>query len=155
MPILLNESDQLGVLFEVISTRGDWVFSHIALQHYLPKENDFATWVEAYMDTYITDYQCLVRNLSTLAENMSVGHKFAFEPQVEPSFEFCFQVESTAQRGEVLASIALDIKCILNLTTAAGYRENRISLRFLTDRERVHRFSEQVSLEAARFLRSR
>ena len=154
MAIFLNESEQLGILLEVISVWGDWLFSHIALQHYLPKENDFATRVEAYADVYETDFRCFVRDLATFAQNLSTGQTFAFEPQVEPSFEFRFQVESTAQAAEVLASVALDVKCILDLTVVAAYRENRISLQFLTDREKVRRFSEQISIETAKFMGS-
>jgi|SRR5690242_2526120 len=153
MALLLNESEQLAVLLEVISVQGEWVFSHIAFQHYLPNENDFATWVEAYVDVYETDLRCLVYEIVNFAKDVSTARKFAFEPQAEPSFEFRFQIGSVQPGPEVLVSVALDIKRILNLSMVAAYRENRISLQFLTDRVRVRRFSEQISLEVAKFVR--
>ena len=154
MAILLNQSEQIGVLFEIISVRDDWVFSHVALQHYVAKENDFASWVEGYLDVYETDLKCLARDLATFAEEGPTGQEFHFEPEVEPSFEFRFKSRSSARRTEVLASVALDVKRILDLTIPAAYRDNRISLQLLTDWERLRRFAEQFCLEAARASRS-
>jgi hypothetical protein len=36
MAILLNQSEQTGVLFELISAEDGWVFSRNAFQHYVP-----------------------------------------------------------------------------------------------------------------------
>jgi len=154
MAILLNQSEQIAALFEVVSVRDDWVFSHIALQHYVAKENDFATWVEGFLDVYETDLHCLAHDLTAFADEGQTSQEFRFEPEVEPSFEFRFQTRSSIRRGEVLASVALDVKRIIDLTIPAAYRDNRISLQFLTDWERLRRFAEQFSLEAAKVSRS-
>jgi hypothetical protein len=150
MATLLNQSEQIGVLFEVISVRDDWVFSHIAFQHYVAKENDFASWVEGYLEIYETDFKCLARDMATFAEERRTEHEFRFEPEVEPSFELRFQARSSARRQEVLASVALDVKRILDLTIPTAYRDNRISLQVLTDWDRIRRFAEQFSQGAAK-----
>lgn len=154
MAILLNRSEQIAALFEVISVRGDWVFSRIAFQHYIAKENDFTTWVEGFLDVYEGDLKGFADELASFVNEEATRQEFSFEPTVEPSFEFRLQNGSPAKTGELLASLALDIKRILDFTIPTAYRDNRISLQFRTDWERVRRFAEQFSLEMARLPRT-
>ena len=154
MAILLSQSEQVGVLFEVISVADDWVFSHIGFQHYVAKENDFATWVEGFLDIYESDLEGFARELASFVEGGPRRQEFRFEPTAEPSFEFRFQAGSLARTVDVGASVALDVKRILDVTIPTAYGDNRISLQLLTDWERLRRFAEQFSLGTARLLRT-
>jgi len=154
MAILLNRSEQIAALFEVVSVRDDWVFLRIAFQHYVAKENDFATWVEGFLDVHESDFKAFAGELADFMGAVPAREELSFEPAVEPSFEFRLRVDSAVKKGDVLASVALDLKRVLDLTIPAAYRDNRISLRLLTDSERLRRFTEQFSLEAGRVFRS-
>ena len=154
MAILLNQSEQVAALFEVVSVRDDWVFLHIAFQHYVPKQNDFATWVEGFLDVHESDFQAFVRELAAFVEAVPARQELSFEPAVEPAFQFRLQPSSSANGSDVLALAALDLKSVLELTAPALYRDNRISLQLLTDWERLRRFAENFSVEAARVSRS-
>ena len=79
--------------------------------------------------------------------------RFSFEPIAEPGFELCLGESFPSQPGDMLVSVALDIKRVLDLTVPAAYRDNRVSLQFRTSRERLCRFVEQFSVEAASVLR--
>ena len=154
MALLLSESEQVAVLFEVMSMRADWAFAHIAFQHYLTKENDFATWVEGFVDVYQEDLARLADEMKVFVEAREPTSEFVFEPVAEPSFELRFRRSPRPEPGAVLASVAVDIKRVIDLTIPAAYRDNRISLQLRTNGQRLARFAEQFSLEASRVLPS-
>lgn len=154
MAILLNESEQVAALFEVISVRNDWVFSRIAFQYYVSKDNDFATWAEGFLDIYKADLKRFVQELAAFVEQEQEQQEFRFEPVAEPSFEVRIQVGPSGQRGMVVASVALDLKRVLEITIPTSYRDDRITLQLTTDGDRLHKFAEQFSIEASRIWRS-
>lgn len=154
MATLLNESEQIALLFEVISMREDWAFARIAFQHYQATQNSFAAWLEGFVDVYRDDLARLLREMATSLDCDEEGFpRLCFEPVAEPSFGLRTDESSPRQRGCMLASMALDIKRVLDLTVPAAYRDNRVTLQFRTSRDKFRRFVEEFSLEAGRTLR--
>jgi hypothetical protein len=154
MAILLDRSEQIAALFEVVSVRDGWVLLHIAFQHYVVKENDFATWVDGLLDVHESDFSAFLRELAAFVKAVPARRDLSFEPAVEPSFEFRLQIGSSARKEDVVAFAALDLKGIMEVTVPAVYRDNRVSLQILTDSERLRRFVEQFSHEATKASRS-
>ena len=152
MALVLSESEQVAVMFEVMSTRSDWVYAHIAFQHYVSKENDFATWVEGFVDVYRDELTRLVDGMRSFVDADESVAEFSFEPVAEPSFELRFRRCPPSDQGGILAFAALDIKRVLELTIPAAYRDNRVSLQLRTNEHRVSKFVNQLFLEADRVL---
>lgn len=147
MAILLSESEQIAALFEFISDRDDWVFLRIAFQYWVAKDNDFATWVEGFVDIYETDLKQLVQDLEAFVKSGQAQPEFRFEPVTEPDFQIRLQTGSAEGRKNVMASVALDLKRVMEMTIPTAYRENRIMLQLDTDWDRPCRFAEEFSVE--------
>lgn len=150
MSTLLDRSEQIAVVFEIVSSQKDWVFSRIAFQHYVASDNNFATWVEGFLDVHESDMQAFTRELAAVAAGGLSQQVLCFEPAVEPAFEIRFQLRVSPGREAILVSVALDVKCIIDSAAPTVYRDNRVSLQLLTDLGKFRTFAEQFSLEAAK-----
>jgi hypothetical protein len=141
MPELPNLSDQFGMLVEILSnSRDQWICANLGLCHYDEKSNVFLPWVEAQVDVYEADLSLLRRLLEDFASVTDSTKNFVFEPQVEPSFTISLERIPHGNDFCRVASIALDMKVLFRVSVPTAYREDRLSLRFHTNEQRLQRF---------------
>jgi hypothetical protein len=156
MARLTNESDQFGVEFEFLGAiREDWVTARIALERYIENSNLFHAFVEAIVDIYKTDLRELQKQLNSVNEDREGWTKVRFEPLAEPSFELAFVRMPGAKAHGFSVKVAVDLKRVENITVPAGYRENRVTLEFLTDQRRLRGFVEGVLRDIGKVLTTR
>ncbi len=153
MAILLNESDQFGLSFEIprgTKANEDWLPLRLALISYLEGQNEFWTIVEAYPDIYKADAARLSKLFRAFGAAVDSSKNFDFKPQVEPSFELSFHRVPHGDDFCRVASIAIGFKSLLSLRIPCGYGENRIIMRLHTNEMGMQRFISEVLAQLAK-----
>jgi hypothetical protein len=141
MPELLNISDQFGLLVEIVEVgSADWINVKLALCHFDQESNVSDPWVEVKIQVYEGDLRRLKKLIEDFASVGDASKNLAFEPQIEPTF--LFSLERIPHNGDFcrVANLAIDLKCVFNVSVPTAYREDRIALRFHTNEQRMQRF---------------
>ena len=148
MAILPNISDQFGMQFEAghrIDT--DWCTVRLVMYRYSEQSNQFESWLAVEPGIHQTDLQTLIRKLGTFQGAADASANFDFEPFVEPSFQFALERIPHNEDYCRVATLAIDVVGVVKFNVPSAYRENRITLRFHTDEQRLRTFIDELLRE--------
>ena len=147
MATLLNDTDQLAIIFDIGGRRGERFAARLAFQHYAEPHNAFHTFAEARVEIHEADLRNFATHLREFGLAEDDSRNFRYEPGVEPSFDFEFGKTPEGELGPYIASAGVDMNRVLRMTQPVPFRENRLALRLRTTHARAQRFLAELLKE--------